>query len=133
MKKEIKITIENNEKIQAELDRAQGRSEARTLNAFRIKSIANDAEMALDKLGLSKKDRVAATLYYTTHCRMPGGYKYRESSTEITLVRRSSDWFLAEVKRTERWPNEKNNTAFILTADQKAKIVSKFLDDNQIK
>jgi hypothetical protein len=133
MKTQIKITIENKDKIQIELDRAQGKSEARTLDRFDVAKIAMDAESKLSQLGLSKKDMVGATLYHTTHCRMPGGYKYRESSTEITLVRRSSDWFLAEVKRVERWPNEKNNTAFILTTDQKAKIVSKFLDDNQVK
>ena len=123
----IKIDIKNITAIQAELNRANGRSTAHTFtSAAEIIERANSAELQLEHLGLPKSARAGAWALAESGMRLPGAYKYQRITGKIKMVRGSCAWFLTECTTSQTWGKSTGGTFIALTAAQDTAAVATF-------
>ena len=105
----MKIKIDGSEKsvakIQAQLDKENGRGRAHTLNyAGEVLDLARQAEQALADLGLPKCARLGAAYSYTSGGAVSCAYSaraYSRQATHVEFARGSRGWFLLRVARSQ--------------------------------
>ena len=123
--KPIKITQENTDKIKATLDAVNGRAIGHTYtHAYQILRLAIDAECALASLGLAKGERVGASVTFQSGEHLPAAYKYVARTTTVTLLRRTSAWYLAVVRSSELHPRSNPRQSTVLTEAQDSVLVA---------
>ena len=123
MYKAIKIAEKNKDKLNAFLCEAEGRAQARTLNAADLIGIAEDIEKKTALSYLNKQQMTGARVTYRRGLSLPSSYKYRPEYTSVTIERRASGWFLVDAKRLPG--NNKQAEIYSLTVspDQDEEII----------
>ena len=123
----IKIDIKNIAAIQAQLNKANGRSTAHTFtSATEIIDRADNAERQLAELKLPKSARAGAWAFAESGAKLPNAYRYQRITGKIKMVRGSSAWFLLECTTSETWGKSTGGTFVSLTAAQDTAAVFTF-------
>ena len=119
--KMIKIAPENKDAISKALRAVNGKSEAHTFTHYHeIERIALEAEQMLERLNITKKDRVGACYIAQSGSELPSGYKYAAQTTSVALKRRASGWYWTEAHRSYLYPRDKPYARLKLTKKQDA-------------
>lgn len=123
--KAIKITAENTAAIAAALLAVNGKALNHVYSTFNeIAEIAVRAEARL-ALILSKKELSGAKVIARSGGVVPNAYKYSRRTTLVTIERRSSGWFLIDLKAVDAY-KEAGKTIDVLTVDQDSQAVARF-------
>jgi hypothetical protein len=130
MSKAIKITQANAKAIEAVLATVNGRATAHTFTTFGdIRCLAATAESKLNALSIPKAMRKGATWSETSGAAVTNAYAKKSSTRAanwVRLERRSADWFLTNVGKTEIYKEGGGPGRLTLTKDQAAKAVEVF-------
>lgn len=95
----MKINVTRTEKLTAAINDAQARASVRTITAVDIQQAVNSIEQRLKTL-LHKKDWTGLTFECNLHAQtFPGAYKGTPESTQFTLVRAATGWFVTAIRR----------------------------------
>ena len=122
----IKISNENQAKIDAALADVNGRAIGHTYtHAHQILRLAIDAECMLANLGLAKGERAGATVTFQSGGQLPAAYKYVARTTTVTLLRRTSAWYLAAIRSSELYPRSTPRQFTVLTEAQDASVIAR--------
>ena len=98
-RKNIKVTKDNYDAMQAAIDAAQERCKARTIYASDIIKSAEKIERRLSGL-LHKKDWVGLRFSCDPNAQtFPNAYKGTPESTVFIIERRASGWFVSQIRR----------------------------------
>jgi hypothetical protein len=124
----IKINETNRQKIEDVLDRMQKGASARTQSFDSIETFAAEAEAHLDQFDVLKKlrPRISVTIADMVQA---ASYKYSYESTQITITRGSTDWFLTDVSRINGWPGNKDIWRVTPTPEVLDFLRNKIVDD----
>ena len=95
----MKIKTSDRTKIDAVLDRVNGKAVAHTYNARNVANLACWAEETLEQRGVLKKHRKGAVLQASGVGASAKAYKWEIITTAVTLLRGNSEWFLCEAER----------------------------------
>jgi hypothetical protein len=125
-KKRLKISESNAEAINQRLNQIQGKATVKILKFQGVLSIAADAEMQLDNLGIAKKFRSGASYSYCPPGPWAKSYQYGQGATKISLIRGAKAWFLSAVVRTKVYPLQKGVEKLVLTENQDQIAVGNF-------
>ena len=121
----IKITEQNRLKINALLDKINGKSYSHTAFHKHIFDLAESSELQLDKFDIAKKDRSGATASGMSGGNVPTAYKYSRIVNTYTIERGASAWFLVSIDKIDNWGNAAK-PHLSLTPAQRDIAVSKF-------
>ena len=95
----IRINVNNTDKINAAIAAAEGRAKARCITADDIHSMINEIETSLIKR-MYKKDWAGLEFSIDPHAQsFPGAYKGTPESTQFTMLRTASGWFVTNIRR----------------------------------
>lgn len=101
----IKLTIENQAKIQAALDAVNGRARSFAITSgYAVINLGQKAEQALERQGVAKSNRAGAVLYYLPAGPSASAYRYAAASTRLVLLRRTSGWYLVSATADTVYP-----------------------------
>lgn len=129
--KPIKIIPANYDAIRAELDRVNGRANSFTINsAHDVERIAARAEKRLAML--PKALRSGAKASYIPEGPSARAYKYEAKSTCVYVERRSSAWYLVDVRSTTVRPRDSESLTIHITPAQAAEIARRAVADFSI-
>jgi hypothetical protein len=123
----MKIThdIKSAQAINALLEKTNGRANSHTFNTFGdLEAITLRAEKELDGYGLSKKERVGATVLAVSGNKMPHAYKYQITVNHAEFVRKSSGWVLSSLTKHQQWGG--GGQVLTVTEEQAEKMIAKF-------
>ena len=130
--KEIKITQSNSKKIEEALREINLKSTAHTfVNFSQIEALVEDAESRLTNLIGAKKNFAGAIFYAASGFAVGNSYKYSRIGTQVTLTRKSSDWYLTDAVSTIIY-KEGGKKTLRLTADQDAIVYKKVRENYSI-
>ena len=117
----IKITEKNAEKIEQALKLVNGKAERHTYTtADEIIQSAKLAEKFLvDALIPKNKRSGAGFVNESSSEKMPNSYKYKRQTTIIFLQRGSTGWFLTDVQKSNRFPDQLGKFRIKITETQK--------------
>ncbi len=117
----IKIEAINNEAINAELGKINGKATSFTITCTKeLIDIATRAEKKLELL--PKAMRKGAVVRYRPAGPSARSYKYAVKSTRVTIERGASGWFLTGVEATEVQPKRPENFIIAITDAQAEEI-----------
>lgn len=97
----MKINVDNRDRIDAALDRVNGKAGKHTAKAYEVRYFAQYAEKTLDDLRIPKAHRKGAIASAMSGDDLPSAYKYQPVRTEFTIVRGASGWFLTAARRED--------------------------------
>ena len=104
--KSIRITSENSALIEAALASVNGRATAHAFHSHaEVAYLSSMAEhQAVSLLG-SKKATVGAQFFALSGAPVPRSYGHARAGNSVSLVRRSSGWFLFDVRPVTLFPS----------------------------
>ena len=115
----IKLIAKNQDKLASALNKVNGKAKEHTFTSVQLLDLAVSAENKLDNLGLLKKHRPGAKIYVLSSEKMPNAYTYTRTGNSATLVRRTTGWFIDDLRRIENiYPSEGGNMRIRLTKTQ---------------
>jgi len=115
----IKITENNQQKIEDELKAVNGRATTKTFTEYsEILEYVNFVETKFNNFGFSEKDKKGAVFVFNSFESVAKSYKYAQTNTSCTIERTSTGWFLTNVERVENWPGSRAKRQLILTPEQ---------------
>lgn len=117
MRRPIRITEDNRDKVDEAFDDANGRADANTLTGSAAYSIAKDAEKELEDRGLPVSRRAGAKATYTP-AGPPRSYKYSMTTTTFEIERNSNGWRLMAVEKTKVYPRFAGGMNLTITREQ---------------
>lgn len=118
--KAIKIEAKNKAAIESALKAVNGKSDAHAYTTMEeVVCVANDYEKKVVKLVGAKARAVGAIAYSESGGSVPDAYKYSRHGTSLKIERRSTGWFLVDVKQVEIYKDGGRDRLF-LTAEQDA-------------
>ena len=95
---QIKIQTGHAQRIEDALHVVNGRAERHTFTTYEeVATVARDAEIVLDKLGVLKKDRPGTTATMVSGSKLPNCYKYNPIRTVLSITRRTAGWYVTGV------------------------------------
>ena len=97
--KSLKVDENNLDEICKELSSIQGKSNVNLLTGNEVIQLSKDAEERLEDMGITLKNRNGALFYYQPAGPSAMSYKFGQGATSILLVRKSKNWFVAEIHR----------------------------------
>ena len=89
-----------------------------------LEAITLRAEKQLEGYGLSKKDRVGATVLAVSGDKMPNAYKYQITVNHAEFVRKSTGWVLTGLTKHQSWGG--GGELLTVTTEQSDKMIAKF-------
>lgn len=96
--KPIIVKPENKARIEAALNKAQGKAKIRGIWSYdTVERIIEKAEMRIGEI--TKKDLEGTEIYFDFGQSFPRAYKYRPESTHLSLVFKNGHWLMADVYR----------------------------------
>lgn len=123
----IKISYENADKIHDMLAAVNGNATAHTLNLYTCLTLITDkAESKLLELLGSKKNLVGASVFAVSGKPVSRSYKYSRRATAVTLVRRSTGWFLDSARVIDIFQTEGGTVQLRLNEQQNSIAIAKF-------
>ena len=130
MSKAIKITPANAKAIEAALAEVNGRATAHTFTTFgEVQNMAATAETKLGALNIPKTMRKGAVWSETSGAAVTNAYAKKSSTRAanwVRLERRSPEWFLVGMGKTEVYKEGGGPGRLTLTKEQAAKAVEVF-------
>lgn len=97
--KSIRINVNNIEKINAAIATAEGRATARCITADDIHIMIDEIESTLIKR-MYKKDWAGLEFSVDPNAQsFPGAYRGTPESTQFTVMRKASGWFVTDISR----------------------------------
>lgn len=121
----MKITIKSSQAINAFIEKINGRAAMHTFCCFSdLEAITLRAEKQLEGYGLSKKDRVGATVLAVSGDKMPNAYKYQITVNHAEFVRKSTGWVLTGLTKHQSWGG--GGELLTVTTEQSDKMIAKF-------
>ena len=119
------INARNEEKINQEIRKAEGKATARTITAYDILTDLREYE---NTILIPKKSMIGIKLEIDHHAQnFPNAYKYRPESTKVYLERVKSGWNITHIYRnTCNRANHKFKSEF---TDEAKKEIIKVLSD----
>ena len=97
----IRINVNNIAKLNAAIDAAEGRAKVRCITADDIHSMINEIEASLSNR-MYKKDWAGLEFSADPHAQsFPSAYKGTPESTQFTMLRTASGWFVTNIRRRE--------------------------------
>jgi len=131
--KAIKVTADNADAIKAALAAVNGRSHAHTYTSCEeVIWVTRRAETRLEELGLPKGLRSGARMVDQSGTKLPRAYGNRATTTTITVERRSSAWWLVEVRPSILWPQARPYQGLVLTPAQDAEAVRRLRETYRV-
>jgi len=115
------------------VETVNGRATAFTLSSRNILDLADEAEKWLDRHDMPKKSRVGVRVFHRPAGPSAKSYKFRATTTEVVIVRRTSGWFLSEIKRGSVNPKQGATTRYIINEATRDVIVRSALAGTEIK
>lgn len=115
------------------VETVNGRATAFTLSSRNILDLADEAEKWLDRHDMPKKSRVGVRVFHRPAGPSAKSYKFRATTTEVVIVRRTSGWFLSEIKRGFVNPKQGATTRYIINEATRDVIVRNALAGTEIK
>lgn len=97
--KPIKISKDNIRNLMEAIAEAEGRATQRTFPAAWLEGIAKRAETETALAHLPKAMHKGARVSYRMRLNLPNSYRYPPDYTRISIIRRSSGWYLDRVQR----------------------------------
>lgn len=94
----MKININNADKLEAAIKKAEGKATQRLFDTRRIDNAIRDAEKKLNEIGIAKKYQNGCEIRFKP-AKVPNSYKYRAEGTFVIIERFSSGWFLVDCYR----------------------------------
>ena len=124
----IRINANNIDKINAAIAAAEGRAKARCITADDIHRMINEIEASLIKR-MYKKDWAGLEFSIDPHAQsFPGAYKGTPESTQFTMLRTASGWFVTNIRRREcQGPTSR---IYCRNMPEKAEALVKFAKEN---
>lgn len=97
----MKLNITHTAKVQKAIEEVESRAHARRIDADDVLQVAREAERKLlDRL--YKKDWVGVVVHVDVHAqKFPASYNGTPESTQFTLERFATGWFLTKIERSE--------------------------------
>jgi hypothetical protein len=124
--KALKIELSNKSAIESELHAINGRATAHSYTSFNeIEAIAKRFEGKVYDLLCSKKEMVGAIVRSESGSSVAKKYKGSRVSTIVTIERKSTGWYLTDVKSGQLW-TDGGRDVLTLTAQQDARAVEQF-------
>jgi len=119
MTKAIKIEYKNSQAIESELRAINGKKDSHTFYlSHQIDNIAKEAEEKLELLSIPKKYRSGAIYAAQSGEELPSAYKYHASTTSVIIERKSTGWYIIDIKSTTLYPRTKPTRTLRLTKNQ---------------
>ena len=129
--KPIKIAAQNSQQIVECLKSVNGRAHDHAYtDSSEIEYLADKAEAELERLGLPKTFRAGAIYRETSGNRVSNSYARKcffRAATSVTLERRSTGWFLANVQRVDVGQQGCGEGRLSLTTAQSAEALVRFI------
>lgn len=117
----IKVSIQNNAAINAELLKVNGKAESFTITC--TNQILQAIKRAEQKLSaIPKAQWRGSQVMFRPAGPSANSYKYSAKSTRVYLQRGATDWFLVKVQEDAVSPKEKEFLHIAISADQAAEI-----------
>lgn len=119
----IKIDLANNERINSELGKVNGKASAFAITStYEVLQAVRKAETRLKVSCLPKSMWNGTVFTYVPAGPTARSYKYNAASTLIRVERGANDWFLALIAKAAVSPCERENLEIRLTQEQAAEI-----------
>jgi hypothetical protein len=104
------------EAIQAELDAInRGATSFTITDPAKLTNFARLAEKMLTSYDIAKSDRPGAKLVLRPSGPAANSYKYAVITTEVTLTRTRSGWYMTDVKRAKVYPKSRQRLDITIT------------------
>lgn len=117
----IKLNIQNNSAINAELLKVNGRAESFTVTCTKqILEAIKGAERKMSAIPKAKWK--GAKVMFRPAGPSANAYKYNAKSTRVFIERGATDWFLVNIQPDAVSPKEKEFLHITISADQAAEI-----------
>jgi hypothetical protein len=123
--KPLHITESKRDRIKQELDAANGSATEHVFFTSQVFKLAEKAETEILRYVL-KKEATGARFQAVSGMPVAKAYSYVRVATEVVLERRSTGWFMVEVRSRKIWPNQGGETELQLTREQDIVAVSNF-------
>lgn len=120
--------------IEAALRAANGRAKSFAITyASDIRTIADEAEGALEASGIPKAERAGARLTYTPAGPRANAYKYAAASTTVELERAANGyWYLVSVKACQIYPRQSRTFTLTISEAQRDAVIKRALEPYRI-
>jgi hypothetical protein len=132
MKKAILLSKENYESISTELDAVMGRATTHAYTAADLLSFADQSEKRLERLGLTKKERLGVIVVYRSGTPTSNAYKRSARSclcTSVSIVRRTTGWFVTDIGKVSAYAGSNPAPQFCVKEDILMKCFSRLTSD----
>jgi hypothetical protein len=128
----IKVSIQNNAAISAELLKVNGKAESFTItSANQILQAVARAEQKLS--AIPKAQWRGAMVMFRPAGPSANSYKYNAKSTRVFIERGATDWFLVNIQPDAVSPKEKEFLHITISADQAAEIQRRAVADFSVQ
>jgi hypothetical protein len=121
----MKINVTQTEKIRAEIEKVEGRSMARLMYAHKIEDDLERIEKKLSMLLLKKNWEGISFLVDQNPQSFGGGLPGAQYSTQYTITRGKSGWFITSIKRVACMGTTKHVTP--LNLNEKSEEIISFI------
>ncbi len=121
----IKITQQNETKINAAFNSLNGKAQSHTANASEVFELATAMENKLSELQIAKKDRSGAKASGMSGGAVPHAYKWQRAVNVYHIERGEEAWFLVKIIKTEIYGSARSDI-LSLTPSQRDIAISKF-------
>ena len=121
----IKITQQNEEKINAAFAELNGKAQSHTANASEVFELATAMENKLSELQIAKKDRSGSKASGMSGGAVPSAYKWQRAVNIFNIEKGADAWFLVKIIKTEIYGNASKD-CLSLTPAQRDIAIAKF-------
>tara|TARA_R110000868_G_scaffold112061_1_gene302038 strand:- start:125 stop:544 length:420 start_codon:yes stop_codon:yes gene_type:complete len=121
----IKITQQNEAKINAEFANLNGKAQSHTASASEVFEMATAMENKLSGLQIAKKDRAGSKASGMSGGAVPSAYKWQRAVNVFNIERGSDAWFLVRIIKTEIYGSARSDL-LSLTPVQRDIAIAKF-------
>ena len=129
MKINLARTDANTAAVNAALAAVNGRAEAFAITSWwEVAEIAREAEERLQAAGVPKAARKGVVVSHVPAGPSARAYKYDARSTEVTITRGSSGWYLTGVRPATVYPRSAPMTRTFISPDQWEIVVNHALE-----
>lgn len=102
--------------IRTALDEVNGAATAFTVcNASDVYALSRRAESYMQEKNVPESERAGATVTFRPAGPVAGAYKYNAVSTDVTLARTGSGWYVTGVERAKVYPRSPERFAVTLS------------------
>lgn len=134
--KNIKVTTKNagyvfDEEASA-IRNAAGRAKTHTMDLQEIQDFLLETEQDILDRGMTMKQLVGTEVQYTPGFNLPGSYRGRVITSEITAKRVTDGWRLTNIENVETYPKSSANLEIKISHEARDRIVKTALENMKV-